>query len=298
MDLLAVLFQNGSLSDVAKTWERVGRERTKFLSLGALMLQCLNPRDRRHTWVWTEGLNFRGLASVRNRCLSCAWEVDHLVLNEDDSVCCSSLLEKLSITGGENEVDRVFLRLPADSPLVATADEAGFSHYAAEHLYVWERTGQEAATPGSTIVPFPRRKRADDDYRVFELYEKCVPASVRRYRGMTLGEWQANRERAVGAEWVFEEGDALVGWLAVKSSRHAGQLDVMAHSPEATRQIVDCGLMFLGGCQRVFCLAPEFGGGLCRLLEERGFSQMGKYSALAKEPMAKEKQPCLALANA
>jgi hypothetical protein len=129
----------------------------------------------------------------------------------------------------------------------------------------------------------PRRKKADDEYRLFELYLKCVPPHVRRAEGMTYKEWQSNRGRSLGQEWVFEKGGELVGWVAISTDRHCGQLDMLAATRDAMQSVVEYGLASLGDCHQMYCLAPDFEGALLRLLEDRGFSRVMTYSVLTKE---------------
>lgn len=226
------------------------------------------------------------------------WEIEHLVVNQQDTSHCLSLLEKLSVAGIELGVTKVFLRLPADNPLLAVANEAGFSAYLTEYVYFRETKESEVESYKTSPLPFPRRKRASDEYRLFELYEKCVPASIRRVEGITFGEWQATRDNGMGAEWVFEEGGLLVGWLGVKAKRNMGQLEVMAISAKELESVVDYGLMFLSHCRQLFCLVPEFEWNLPRLLEKRGFCQVAKYCAMAKETVDRAKRPCLIPASA
>jgi hypothetical protein len=297
-DLLVISLQRGSLSDVARTKDTMSEEGARFLGLAGLSIKSLNPRSKRRTWVRTEGPRFGGLASVRNRSLPSAWEIEHLILNRQDAGYCLSLLEKLSIVGGELGVTKVFLRLPADNPLLAAADEAGFSAYLTECLYFRERKESAAESYKTSPLPFPRRRRVSDEYRLFELYQKCIPASVRRLEGMTFGEWQAARDREMGTEWVFEDGSVLVGWLGVRAKGHVGQFEVMAISAAELEPVVEYGLMFLSDCRQLFCLAPEFEWNLFRLLEKRGFGQVAKYCAMAKEPLNRVKGPCLIPASA
>ena len=301
-DLIVILFQGGLHCNLAKSRHSLGADGARLLSLAALLVQCLKPRDRHYAWVWTDGLACRGLASVRNRSLPTAWEVDRLVLQGDDEWCCLSLLEKLCGAGTELGVERVFLRLPADSPMLYAAHKAGFSPYMTEYLYFRDAgQGRIAANghDGTSALMSPRVKDASDDYRLFRLYEKCVPAHIRRVEGMTYGEWQAARETGVGSEWVFEEGGNLVGWLGTRNSHHTGQLQLMALPQEDLHQsMIECGLMFLNGCRHLYCLATEWQGELLRLLEGRGFTQAAEYSALAKELTGKDREPCLIPASA
>lgn len=292
-DLIVVLFQGGLSCNAAEPKDKLGQERAGFLTLSALLFQRLNPRDSRRTWVRTEGLRFCGLASVRNRSLPSAWEVDHLMLKEQDLRSCSSLLERLGSVGLDRGIERVFLRLPFDSPFLLAAKGAGFSPYMTERLYCRQKEEGVAADDMALSPLSPRRKQAGDNYRCFELYERRVPLSIRKVEGMTLREWQASREKSIGTKWVFEKGGHLVGWLALEAGRDRGQFDITAVSDDEMLHIVYYALRVLDGCRSVFCLVPEFEGQLSRLLEERGFTETGRYSALVKELTAKESEPCL-----
>ena len=242
-------------------------------------------------------MNCRGLASVRNRCLASAWEVDYLVLGEQDMRCCCSLLEMLAFKGGELGVERIFLRLALDSPLLTAAKEAGFMPYVSEYIYARETGDSDPAGQPSSTDCFPRMRRAEDSYRLFELHQKCVPMPVRSVQGMTFKEWEAARERVVGSEWVFENGEGLSGWLRMSSSKGAGRFELMAVEAEA-EHVLDYSLTHLRHCRSLLSLVPEYNSGLCRLLEERGFRRVGECSALAKQMVAREQQACLIPAGA
>lgn len=293
IDLVAILFQDRSLSNRAKTKGNIGREETRFVTLATLLGQWLNPQGRRCIWVWAEGLRLRGFASARNRSSSHAWELDRLLLDEQDRECCLSLLERLCVAGGESGVEKVFLRLLTESSLVDTAREAGFIPYITESLYMREREEDKTATYEGNPFCSPRHKQAGDDYRLFDLYKACIPAPVRRVEGMTFKEWEEAKDRSATVEWVFEKEGSLMGWLRVNTSGNIGQFDVMASDEGELEQIVEYGLMSLGGCRHLFCLAPEFQGKLAQLLQDHGFREIERYSALIKELTVRAKEPCL-----
>src|SRR4030042_2306385 len=137
IDLIDILLQGKSLSNRAKTKGNISRQERRFLTSATLLGQWLNPQGRRSSWVWAKGLRLQGLASARNRSSTSAWEVDRLLLSEDDEECCLSLLERLSLVGEESGVEKVFLRLPDESPLVDAAKETGFAPHIHETLYGW-----------------------------------------------------------------------------------------------------------------------------------------------------------------
>jgi len=297
-DLIAVLFQERLLYNTAKTKGSIVREETRFFNLTTLLGQWLNPQGRRFIWVWAKGLRIRGLASARKRSSPYTWEVDRLLLDERDCECCISLLEKLSVAGGESGVEKVFLRLLTESPLVDAAREVGFTPYITESLYKWEREEGKLVSCKSTPSCSPRRKQQGDDYRLFELYKACIPAPVQRIAGMTFQEWQKAKEKSATEEWVFEKEGNLAGWLQVNARGDTGQFEVMASSEEELEQIFEYGLMSLEGCRHLFCLTPGFQGNLIRLLRDYGFIETERYCALIKELTVKAKEPRLVPAGA
>lgn len=291
-DLLTILFfQNRALSNRAKTKDNIIRDETRFSTLAALLGQCFHPQIRKCLWVWATGVRLRGVASVRNRSSARAWEVDRLLLEEGDGECCYSLLESLSLAGLQAGVEKVFLRLPSDSPLADSAQEAGFLPYVTEFAYGLET--EEAPDHGDIPPLQPRRKQVGDDYRLFELYQKCIPTPVRRVEGATFREWHDTKDRGAKTEWVFEREGNLTGWLRMESTRDTGQLEVMASDEKDLEQIVAHTLISLDSYRHLLCLVPEFQVHLARLLRDHGFDEIRSYSVFIKELTARAQDPCL-----
>ena len=291
IDSIAILIQGSGLSNRVKTKDTIGREETRFFTSATLIGQWLHPQVRRYLWVWANGFTIRGLASARNRYSTHAWEIDRLLLNEQDDDCCHLLLERLSAAGGESGVKKIFLRLPAESPLVDGARRAGFVPYVTEILYGCER--EKVTSYEKPISSSIRRKREGDDYRLFELHKACIPDPIRRVEGMTFREWQESKDRNTSKEWVFEKEGSLIGWLRAETCGNKGQFEIVATSEEELKKMVDCGLMILNNCRHLFCLAPEFQGELSRLLQNHGFNKVISYSVLIKELTVRAQEPCL-----
>jgi len=283
LDVVDLLVAGRALSNKAKTRDGVGRKEARLGDLANILGDWFNPRMRPCVWVYAEGLSLRGLASVRDRCSSHAWEINRLLVADHDRNCCLNLLEHLSFVGGQLEIGRIFLRLPTDSPLLKAAQETGFLPYSTEHLYWRDRGDGNEGKIRKSPASSPRRKKTDDEYRLFELYLKCIPPHVRRAEGMTYKEWQSNRDRCLGQEWVFEKGGDLVGWVAIDASRHCGQLDMLAATRDEMQNVMDYSLASLADCHHMYCLAPDFEGALLRLLEDRGFSRVMTCLVLTKE---------------
>jgi hypothetical protein len=301
LDVLDIALQGRSLSNKARTKDNAATGITFFGGLANLLGQWFSPRGRFCVWVCTEGFSLRGLCSVRDRCSPQAWEVDRLLLREQDGDCCLALLEQISLVGGELAVEKVFLRLPDTSPLLSAAGQSGFIPYVTERLYWRERekaAGGDVPVGEPSSVSPPRRRQVDDDYRLFELYQRRVPAPVRRAEGATFAQWKANRDRSVGQEWVFENEGGLVGWAAFESDGERGQIEATATADDELERALEYGLTSLSSCRHLFCLVPEFELAQIGMLESRGFSQVSRYSVLAKDLLARAQQPCLVPAGA
>jgi hypothetical protein len=290
-DVVDLLVAGRALSNKAKTRDGVGRREARLSDLANIVGDWFNPQLRPCVWVYADGLALRGLTSVRDRRSPHAWEINRLLVADQDRTCCLKLLEHVSSAGGRLEIGRIFLRLPADSPLLKAAQETGFLPYSTEHVYLRERADGTETERGIPSASSFRRKKADDEYRLFELYHVSVPPHVRRAEGMTYKEWQSNRDRSLGQEWVFEKGGDLVAWVATDVGRHCGQLDILAATRDEMQSAVEYGLNSLSGCQQVCCLVPDFDGALLRLLEDRGFSRVMTYSVLAKELLVRVVEP-------
>jgi hypothetical protein len=290
-DIVDLLVAGRALSNKAKTRDGVGRKDARFSDLANIVGDWFNPRLRPCVWVYANGLTLRGLASVRDRRGPHAWEINRLLVADQDRDCCLKLLEHVGSAGGRLEIGRIYLRLPADSPLLKAAQETGFLPYSTEHVYLRESTDGAGTKSGVPQALSPRRKKADDEYRLYGLYHTCVPPHVRRAEGMTYKEWQSNRDRSPGQEWVFEKGGDLVAWVATDANRHCGQIDILAATRDEMQSAVEYGLNSVSGCQQVCCLVPDFDGALLGLLEDRGFSRVMTYTVLSKELLVRVVEP-------
>ena len=291
LDLVAILHQGKSLTNKAVTKDNIIKEEARFLTLATLFGQWLHPRMRRCLWVWASGFSFRGLASARNRSSGHVWEIDRLLLDEEDIDCCHSLLEKLVLSGLQSGVEKVFLRLPAGSPLAKAAKKAGFLPYITEILYGLE-TGQSAYNRDTPPLP-ARRKQIGDEYRIFELYQKCIPVSIRQIEGMTFREWQEGKNRRAKKEWVFEQEGSLTGWLRMECNGDTGQFEVMSGNGRELEQIISYILLSSASYQHLLCLTREFQRELSRLLQDCGFNEIIRYSVFIKELTVRAQEPCL-----
>ena len=292
-DLAALLIFGGRLSpNQAIAREELSRGDRGRSWLGVFLTHWLPPGGQRHTLVWSSRGSIRGLVSARRRHGPRAWEIDHLLLSNQETDICSSLLDKVSVAAAHLGGEKLFLRLPQESPLLDSARGVGFSTYLREHLYLFTASGEGAPTPSIHLHP----RLPSDELGLFQLYSAAAPGSVRSMEGLTLSDWREARERAPLREMVYEHEGRLLAWLGIGGTREVGQFGMMVH-PEAedrTEELIDYSMSVLRDRSTLLCLVPEFQVRLQRLLEVRGFDQTGSYSILVRQLRARVPQAELA----
>lgn len=297
IDLISLLLLPPKSPNQAKT--RDGLERRSLLSPRALLEHWLPLRGRRYTWVSSQQGRIQSLISVRSCSGPAAWQIDHLQASDGER--CLALLDRVSAFAARQGARRIFLRLPADSPLIDGARRAGFSPYGLDFLY------RHPGDIGRVAVTFPqpyslRPRSEDDDYPLFELYSAAVPISVRTAEGMALEEWRESRDRCLGLkqrELVLDKEGSVVGWLRIGAAGRVGFFEVMGHPSEEARleMLVTWALACLSGKSPLFCIASAFQGQLLGLLGRHGFEEVAQHSALVKETALRVKEPHYAAAE-
>jgi hypothetical protein len=259
----------------AQTWERLGLEEPRFRLLESTLKEWLPLGDGRHTWIAARGLRAWALASVRRRCGPSAWEVDYLVAGPGDEALCLTLLEQLTQGLGRAGVEKVFLRLKAESPLLGTLRQAGFFPYLKEHLLATDRVPQ-----GLEPAKLPLRERSlADSLPLFQLYSAAVPAAVRRNEAATLREWVSVQEKGRYQDMMAMGSEGPTAWLRICKSNRAGRFSLLTQRRQDVHldYLLAAALNYLADRRPIFCLVPEYQKGLARHLEELGFRGVAEY---------------------
>lgn len=297
MDLVALASRQRSLVDEAQPRGQLEHRERHELPPSSLVWDCLPWGKGRRTWVWLDRGQICGLVSIRYRQSGNTWEVAHLCLR--DLTLGQELLDRLSWLGGERGVERIFLRLPQDSPLLEVAQRSGFSGYLRESLFrSSERQPKNAlGAPSLTLRPHYRR----DELGLFQLYNAAVPLAVRQARGLTFVEWGESQEKPLQRgpfhELVGEKEGQVVGWVRLQARGERGSFELLAHpgAPSVSVALLDYCLGNLEAPSRsIFCLAAEFQRDLQEHLRQRGFEEVAQYSLLVKKTTARVRQTCLA----
>ncbi|MDO8532086.1 MAG: hypothetical protein Q7T26_07955 [Dehalococcoidia bacterium] len=296
-----VQFTRTPRANEARPREKLTRSCAETVPPHAVFADWVPARGRRYVWVTSADRQIRAVASLRPRAGRDAWEIDTLLLGADSGGLCAELLERVGLTAGAQGVQRVFLRLDSESPLVPEAARAGFVTYQRERL-VQACAQPSAAAP--SVPPEMRPRAACDDYPLFRLYQVSVPSGVQAAEGATFKEWQATREKGWGqgkrSEFVYEGNGQLLGWLRVTHAAKCGYLDILVRPNDeaVARVLADVGGQRLAGKECVLSLVRETDTAVIRSLRTRGFEQREEYVTLVKHMAARVRAPCLIPAGA
>lgn len=276
-DLVALVSWEGRVyGNEAWPWERFVKEDEGPHPLETAIEQWLSFATGRNTLVHVQGQTLRGLISARPRSGRSVWEVECLLASDVD--VCLGLLDRLSKNAAASQVERVFVRMAADSELLPTVQRAGFVSYLRERH--WHRT---AITPSSRFrIVHPWRKRTGEDaHNLFRLYNAVVPSVIRELEGPTLKEWSAGLERRRrGQDWVFERDGELIGWLRLTPADDTVKIDLLVSAGE---EVIVKPLLSHGiGGRDAFSLVPNYATGLASVLSDAGFEQGGEYISLVR----------------
>ncbi len=284
LDLISLIpFNTKAPPNEAKTRETIGTEPTA-LPWRALWTGWMPVAQNRHLWVMARDRKFRGLVSIRRRCGPSAWEVDYLRLSREDGDTASEVLGRLAPLAGQLGAEKLFLRLPGDSPWLDLAQEAGFTCYLKERLYICQRSSPIQRTAVSP-PPGVRPKATSDDHGLFQLYCHACPAWVRSAEGLTFKEWQETREPALvrqgTSQYVMEQDGAIKGWLVIAETKNRGYLHFIL---EPSAPDIECSLEFalslVSHKPTVLCLVPEEEVRARQALMSRGFEEGEGYANL------------------
>ena len=262
----------------AQTWERLGLEEPRFRLLESALKQWLPLGGRRHTWTAVRGLGACSLVSARRRCGPSAWEVDYLITSQGNETACWSLLEQLSEELGRAGVEKLFLRLKADSPLLEVIRQVGFFPYLKERLLAIARAPQ-----GLEPWKLPLRERTSADaFALFQLYNAAVPAAVRRNEAATVREWVGVQEKGRCQHLIATGADGPVAWLRIAKGNRAGRFSLLTQRREEVPldYLLAAAFDHLADRRPILCLVPEYQKSVAQRLEELGFRAVAEYVVL------------------
>lgn len=258
----------------------------------------------KQTWVYADGSRILGVMAIRVRPGSAAWEVERFLGADcpDVDLAFEQLLGHLAGIGGEEGIQKIFLRLPAASNLLPAARRAGFFIYARERMF-----GADAGRVAPVVAPAPFRPRRHQDHlALFAHYTRVAPVRTRQAEAMTLQEWrwldgwQPRRHFRFNLtrgrhDYVLWEGEDVRAWMRVEG--RSRRLRVTLEPGDFGSSRADAVLAFAVGKMArsgpVYSWARDYESVWEATLDRHGFNYLDEYALLVKQLAVRVGEHCL-----
>jgi hypothetical protein len=289
VDLFALVAFDGRVyPNEARPRECLGAAPPAQRPLETALEQWFSFATGRHAWISASGKRLHALVGARPRGARRAWEIDLLVQAGEGGDSVLGLLDCASGDAARSGVEKLFLRLPGESPLLPTVQRAGFQPYAAEELYVGSM--RTAATGGVSLRPLARQ----DAYPAYRLYLSLSPEVRRQREGATFGEWQAAQERRWlrnGVQLGLERNGALTGLVRAAALPQGTAIDLLLQPDEAplAAAVIASAHAAAGGHEPLLVLCPRSDLRLAEELGRLGLEPMESYVSLVARTTAVER---------
>ena len=270
-----------TIANRAHTLSDLGQEPNFRLSLPGILGSTMALHTRAYcALTWADARQIVAVAAARPRVGPEAYEIAYLLAGESESVhvdLLRILCQEVAARGGQ----RVFLRLDAADDLVDLALRCGFIRYQDEVVY--KGTHRSRSQDQRMAL---RRRRASDDYGLFQLYSASTPARNRSMVGVTFSQWMGSRERRQGwrRELVCERDDVIRAWMCVGGRWGAARVEMMVHPDEEqnTGELMESGLARLRRGRTVYALVQQHQILLRRLLEQNGYVPAREFTTMVR----------------
>ena len=239
-------------------------------------------------WVQSRGNRVIGFVAASKMSGPKSWQVASLFLRQDQETELPDLLESLTSSIAAMGGERVFLRLRRDDPVVDDAQRSGFFHCVDEVLYARSpRAGiPSLGSPPQRGAPHIRAKSPGDDFYLFRIHNAATPAEVRRVVGMTFSQWTESLEPAHrrSDDFVFDQDGTLTGSTRITVRSGICTFSVIANpdNPDCIEHLLDFIMDRELKTEALYCLVPQYQGGLRLALVDRGFKAVSEYVTVVK----------------
>lgn len=267
----------------------VGPEPWEFgLALRKAMLGQLFPAGEHwHSWIAIKEHRLMGLISARPRYSQQVWQVAHLLLNEESKDLATALFQQVTVAASQSGIERLFMRLPLDSPLRQLVLESGFEPYMVERLYSWSGLHQNLGQASQGIPKMWRSKTKHDNWAIFQLYCVVAPAVVQQVEGLVYADWLQSRERIKSyQEKVWEQEGQIRGWARARPWWDGILLEFLFYPGEepSFTPLIE---RFIQYKKPIYCLVHSYQTQIQRLVEAEGFHPVEEHSLFIKQLLVK-----------
>lgn len=216
---------------------------------------------------------------------------------EESATVWYRLLLHLCIAAGESGVQRLFARLPVDSPAEEVFRQASFAVYAHERVFARPLTDRIGA-----LSPDLHPVGCEGLAEVQRLYHRVTPRLVLQVEEPNGFHPQAESGETLASGAPDRQGFALhsrsgeiQGYVCTLSGPRGAWLRVMVHpdAQERTGEMLDHALAATSdrAPRPLYCAVREYQGGIQALLEERGFALVSTDSLLVKHTTVRVQAP-------
>ncbi len=311
-DIIALLFRKGPhLGNEAVSCIFGDSEKSVCCAYAPFLRQWFVPNERRFSWVYKDGKNIHGLISARERATSASWEIDYLLLLQQEGLdhyllqeVSRALLETLSIHAGKRRVRKIFFRSRNSDTFLEIAQSSDFKVYLKEYLYQIENIKLKTEKGGNILELLRdsgyifRPRQLDDEDALYELIFRMQPATVKNVESINLRDWHDTREKGclMEKEIVLQKGGSIQGWFSVRKGINRGYFRVMAYTPERgnLERIFLLAISILKNKKKIYCIVRDYQDELKKMLEENGFEKKDEFAVAFKEISITEKRRMLA----
>jgi hypothetical protein len=251
-------------------------------------------------------ITLRGYAQVRAHGSSPAWSLVRMAPaldgSEEAATIWYRLLLHLCIAAGEKGVQRLYARLPADSPAEEVFRQASFAIYTHDQVFA-----RAASTGGGRQSANLRPVQREDTWEMQRLHYRLTPRLVLQMEGADESSsgtepWEALLPGAEQCHALYSDTGQMLACLCIASATRGAWLRMLVDldAQSSAAELVDHALFLVGGdpARPLFCAVREYQGGIRAILEERGFQQKGNFSLMVKHTTVRVREPARSLVHA
>lgn len=213
-------------------------------------------------------------------------KIERPQMPDDTEIAWQKLLEYLVMDAGEKGVMRVYAKLNTESPELSMFNQTGFHSYTHESLFTLNY--QTAMERPATLKIRPQRGR--DAWFINELYRAITPSFVQNTEQNLAKDWEIHKgyfPRPVKEQgWVVEEGEKVIAYIRMTGNRHKHMLRIM--NLDTQRELLPDLVRFAlsnlkaGTNCYIYCTVREYQAEQEAVLEDAGFSYVGKQAVMVK----------------
>jgi hypothetical protein len=280
--------------DLTCTRGELGAEAHR-ISPAELARWSISTSEAQQPLVAIRGGKLEAVGLLRARQGPRSWEVAHLFNDGGHMDDVTMLLERAVAYVGSRGAERLFIRVPLDSPVQTAAKHAGFYLAFTEEVFALDQPMMvDPSSPALRLRP----PLPTDTYDLFRLYNFTLPPAVRAAAGLTLDQWLDSREHSGNRvrDYVWEHDGQLRGWIRFDHTRDVLTLDAVLHPEEsaAAPMLVTYAARLAWSHSMPLWVVPSYQPAIGRSLQQHGWQVRQTYAVLIRPAASRVLEPSFA----